>query len=170
MLREYSKKEWLASHSWHSTLRADEAIDDREADSLEHSVVSRSLLHDLFARDIRPQPAAGTPQSFILTQAIEDVIAWTREHDNVSFEDGLNHIQCMLLINDELDLARDFLRYQPSTAWSTYIKGRFYLACRDFETAACYFQRASHSLGKLISRLGICLGRLTLISTRKSKW
>ena len=152
MLREYSKKRWLASHYRTISLRVEDGVEDGvsipEEESRGRRHASQSLLHDLFVRDIRPQPAAGIPQSFILTQAIEDVIAWTKAQDNVSFEDGLVYIQCVLLLNKDLDLARDFLRYQPSTAWSTYVKGRFYLAGGDFDTAASYLQKASHLLGQ----------------------
>ena len=148
MLREYSKKRWLASHYRVTSLRVEEDVSISNGESRGRRQASQSLLHDLFVRDIRPQPTAGIPQSFILTQAIEDVIAWTKAQDNVSFEDGLVYIQCVLLLNKDLDLARDFLRYQPSTAWSTYVKGRFYLASGEFDTAASYFQKASHLLGK----------------------
>ena len=149
VLREYSKKDWLASH--YRTIVQGNAnhLESNEKKSSEKSYnISRSLLHELFVRDIRPQPAAGIPQSFTLTKTIEDVVAWTREQDNVSFEEGLVYIQCELLLNGDVDLARDFLRYQPSTAWSTYIKGRFYLASAEFDRAAAYFQKAAHALGR----------------------
>lgn len=156
MLREYSKKRWLVSNHRYST---DAPMDQADSTNMKSLVNVResgsSLLHDLFVRDIRPQPTSGVSQSFTLTQTIDDVIAWTREHDNVSFEDGLVHIQCELLLSGDLELAKDFLRYQPATSWSTYVKGRLYLACADAETAAAYFQKAAHALarGKAIGDL-----------------
>jgi nuclear pore complex protein Nup160 len=62
--------------------------------------------------------------------------------------DGLVYIQCNLILHKNVDLATDFLRYQPKTAWATYVKGRLHIARSEYDRAAMYFRKAAYSLGK----------------------
>ncbi|KAM5444122.1 hypothetical protein MferCBS31731_000639 [Microsporum ferrugineum] len=114
-----------------------------------------TVLEDLFAIHIKPQPAAGVPQMYSITQQIQDVISWVTRQGEVSFSNVLVFIQCDLLASDNLELASDFMRFQPNTAWATYVKGRLYLARSDFDTAAIYFQKAAYllSYGKAVGNL-----------------
>lgn len=147
MLREYGKKQWLTSNHRYIRNSPDDDLDIKAVSK--GGGIARSLLHDMFVQDIRPQPASNSPQSFIVTQTIQDVIAWTREHDDVSFEDGLVHIQCDLIMSGDIELASDLLRLQPDTSWSAYVKGRLYLKRDQPDIATTCFQKAAHSLGKV---------------------
>ncbi|KAK2873935.1 hypothetical protein FQN49_001986 [Arthroderma sp. PD_2] len=114
-----------------------------------------TILEDLFAIHIKPQPASGVPQMYAMTQQIRDVISWVTRQGEVSFPNILVFIQCDLLASDNLDLASDFMRFQPNTAWATYVKGRLHLAKSDFDTAAICFQKAAYllSYGKAVGNL-----------------
>ncbi|GBF59493.1 nucleoporin [Trichophyton mentagrophytes] len=114
-----------------------------------------TVLEDLFAIHIKPQPAACVPQMYAMTQQIQDVISWVTRQGEVSLSNILVFIQCDLLASDNIELASDFLRFQPSTAWATYVKGRLYLARSNFDTAAIYFQKAAYllSYGKAVGNL-----------------
>lgn len=98
--------------------------------------------------DIKPRQALGLPQSYILTLGIRDVLAWVTRQGEVAYPNALAYIQCDLIAKNDIQLAWDFLRFQASTAWATYVKGRLHVAMSEFDTAAIYFRKASHLLCK----------------------
>ncbi|EQL29021.1 hypothetical protein BDFG_08284 [Blastomyces dermatitidis ATCC 26199] len=114
-----------------------------------------TILEDLFACHIKPRPTFAVPQTFTLTQQIRDVVSWITRQGEVPFPNVLVFIQCDLLASGNIDLASDFLRFQPNTAWSTYVKGRLYVAKSEFDAAAIYFQKAAYILshGKAVGNL-----------------
>ncbi|KAK2761563.1 hypothetical protein FQN54_001391 [Arachnomyces sp. PD_36] len=153
LLKEYEMMHWLGSkvRPWpekslpgdHTSMSVS-GISMEDSDAPHHRV--STILEDLFAVHIRPHPADGIPQSYRLTQQIRDVLSWITRQGEVSFPNVLVYIQCDLLACNNIELASDFLRFQPSTAWSTYVKGRLSLAKSELDTAAIYFQKAAYLL------------------------
>lgn len=109
-----------------------------------------TVLEGLFALDLPAQSLEMQSQSEAFTQSIQDLLLWaTGGHDpTVTLEDVPVYVQCNLLVNNNIDLASDFLRFQPSTAWATYIKGRLSLLKGEFTEAAIYFKKAAFKLCK----------------------
>ncbi len=61
--------------------------------------------------------------------------------------------QCWLLKQDRPDLALELSPFSDQDPFPTYIQGRVFLALRDYDTAALYFEKAS--LGLSISIKGV---------------
>ena len=154
MLRKYQIMQWLAKTTRPETKESNdqpttgEIMPSLKQPASEEGRIS-TVLENLFAIDPKPQSYTIQPQSVALSQSIQDVISWiTGDNEPVPFESILVHIQCNLLANGNIDLASDFLRYQPSTAWATYVKGRFCLTRGEFSLAAIHFKKAAFNLGK----------------------
>lgn len=155
LLRQYQISLWLVRHT---------RIEDKQEESKSAksaipianlSTDSRgtdvTILESVFAGDINPQSHNTQSQSEALTYSIKDLLQWViGGNDNVPLEDVPVYVQTNLLAKKNIDLATDFLRYQPSTAWSTYIKGRLYLARGEFSEAAIYFQKPAFKLCKWV--------------------
>ncbi|KAK2799281.1 hypothetical protein FQN51_006958 [Onygenales sp. PD_10] len=162
LLKEYEMMIWLGSnvrawpgdsHHGAVTNPSSPVKGSGTADRQEQRL--STILEDLFAIHIKPRPTFGVPQTFTLTQQIRDVMSWITRQGEVTFPNILVFIQCDLLASGNIDLASDFLRFQPNTAWSTYVKGRLYVARSEFDTAAIYFQKAAYILshGKAVGNL-----------------
>ena len=156
LLKQYQIMQWLAKN-----IRADSTghsakpgtANSAETDqSTERRLGTSTLLENLFALDLPAQSLELQSQSEALTQSIQDLLTWTiGGHDpTVTFDDVPVYVQCNLLANNNLDLASEFLRFQPSTAWATYIKGRLSLLKGEYTEAAIYFKKASFKLCKSI--------------------
>lgn len=161
LLREYEMMAWLSSNTRKCLDRPTNVSDDQSAsqfslkDSPSKTTGSRmaTILEDLFASDIKPRQTIGLPQSYTLTLGIHDVLSWVTRQGEVAFPNALVYIQCDLIAKNNIDLAWDFLRFQPSTSWATYVKGRLYVAMSEFDTAALYFRKAAYLLCKFPTRI-----------------
>ena len=152
LLKEYEMMRWLGR-----TTRIKPSKDREEgAGSLVSKLATlgtasekkvSTILEDLFAADPRPLPAAVHPQTVVMTHNIRQVVSWITRVRDVPLENALVYIQCNLLVNENIELAWEFLRYQPSTAWSTYIKGRLFLSRGEYSVAAVHFKKAAFVLG-----------------------
>jgi nuclear pore complex protein Nup160 len=153
LVKEYEKNIWLISHVRPAPLEflGSEAASDTARMGVsvapENSAVV-TILYDTLGKDIRPQPPMDKPQSFLLTETLEEVVAHLGGSNDMSPEDGLVYIQCNLILHKNIDLATSFLLFQPKTAWATYVKGRLHIARSEYEQAAACFQKAAYSLGK----------------------
>ena len=106
-----------------------------------------TILENLFAPDVAAQKYDTQSQSEALTNSSKDLLKWiVGGNNNIPFEDIPVYIQTYLLTNSDIGLASDFLQYQPSTAWSTYIKGRLFLARGEFSEAAICFEKGAFKL------------------------
>lgn len=144
-LREYEMMYWLGSNS-REAVSTDEGVDAIEAAS--EVKAQSTILEDLFVVPIKPRPARRAPLSYVVTEYVREIVSWITRQGEVSLDNGLVFIQCDLLVNGNIDLATDFLRFQPTTAWSTYVKGRLYLIKEDFDRAAIYFQKSAYLMCK----------------------
>lgn len=165
MLREYEMMFWLCSHERKRSDKSDRASLDatsptfslKKSDSSKERKGERmtTILEDLFATPIKPRQAINIPQSYALTLGIRDVLSWVTRQGEVALPNALVFIQCDLLAKGNVDLAWDFLRFQISTSWATYVKGRLYVAVSEFDTAAIYFRKAAYLLacGKPLGNL-----------------
>ncbi|KAL4952601.1 nucleoporin Nup120/160-domain-containing protein [Aspergillus filifer] len=163
LLREYEMMLWLSSNTRKATDRPETNPEDSPISSFSLTVPKSNgknsrtvtVLEDLFATDIKPRQAIGIPQSYTLTLGIQDVLSWVSRPGEVAYPNALVYIQCDLIAKGNLDLAWDFLRFQASTSWSTYVKGRLYVAMAELDTAALYFRKAAYllSCGKPLGNL-----------------
>ncbi|KAL1954661.1 hypothetical protein VTO42DRAFT_855 [Malbranchea cinnamomea] len=159
LLKEYEMMYWLGSNVRMSPERTrsvqagGQSISEATKD-VDNKKTS-TILEDLFAVHIRPRPTVGVPQACVVTQQIRDIISWVTRQGEVSLPNILVFIQCDLIACGNINLASDFLRFQPNSAWSTYVKGRLYVARSEFDIAATYFQKAAYTLsyGKAVGNL-----------------
>lgn len=155
LLREYEMMAWLSSNCRKCSGRSTSATDDnastfslKESSRKKDAPRMATILEDLFATDIKPRQTTGLPQSYTLSLGIRDVLSWVTRQGEVAYPNALVYIQCDLIAKNNIDLAWDFLRFQASTSWATYVKGRLYVAMSEFDTAALYFRKAAYLLCK----------------------
>ncbi|CAG7951784.1 unnamed protein product [Penicillium salamii] len=161
LLREYEMMAWLSSNVRKcpdSPVKPQESSTSRllkDSNSKGKNQRTASILEDLFVTDIKPQQAIDSPQTYTLTLGIRDVVAWITRAGEVNYQNAVAHIQCDLIAKNNIDLAWDFLRFQASTSWSTYVKGRLHAAMSEFDAAAIYFRKAAYllSCGKPMGNL-----------------
>ncbi len=125
-----------------------------------------TIFEDTLSKVIRPQPAVNIPLMYLITDQLSEIDEWASGKDSVDPEEGAVFLQCNLLKQGELDLATDFLRYQPSTSWSSYVKGRLAVAKGEYVVSAYYFRKASYGLahGKAVGNLvALSAGLLSMI-------
>ncbi|PWY81947.1 hypothetical protein BO70DRAFT_337104 [Aspergillus heteromorphus CBS 117.55] len=163
LLREYEMMSWLSSNSRKCSDRPTQTTEDPTAtpfslkESSENKKQDRmtTILEDLFASDIKPRQSIGLPQSYTISLGIRDILSWVTRQGEVAYPNALVYIQCDLIAKKNIDLAWDFLRFQASTSWATYVKGRLYVAMAEYDTAALYFRKAAYllSCGKPLGNL-----------------
>ena len=113
---------------------------------------SVTILEALFSRDISPQESTSQSQSEALTNTIGDVLTYINgRSQDAPFDEAILMVQCDLLAKGSLDLAVDFAKFVPDTAWGTYIKGRMYLMQGTFDMASTAFKKSAWKLCKLQS-------------------
>lgn len=155
-LKRYQMMQWLARNIRSQTVAVvdDRTIVGQASDQLpsdaNHNGPS-TVLENLFAIDVKPQEHSLQSQSAALTHSMQDILKWVTggNEPTITLDIVLVHVQCSLLVNRNLDLALDFLCFQPSTAWATYIKGRLYLLRGEYTEASFHFKRAAYKLCKL---------------------
>lgn len=142
-LRTQERNLWLATHYRSTTPASDE------------DTVSVSILEDLYASAVLPQSTEHHPLPYLLTLHVKDNLHFISGESYLAPEEAAVYLQCNLLKHGDLHLASDFLKFQPSTPWSTYVKGRLNLALGNTQEASLYFREASHSLatGKALGKL-----------------
>lgn len=146
-LKRYELMKWLAKSVWSERSGSPKQVND-EAKSDSRKEAGLTILETLFAAAVPPQSLRGQSQSASLTSTIRDLLVYTTGgNDYVTLDEAVVHVQCNLLENDELDLASDFLSFQPSTPWAAYITGRYHLARGESNEAASCFQKAAYKMG-----------------------
>ena len=120
---------------------------------------SVSLLQDSLWKAIRPRPVADTTNTYLLTEMLHEIQDWVTGDEVLGYDNGTVYLQCDLLVHGEIDLATEFLQFQPSTSWSTYIKGRLYLLKNELDLATQYFRQCAYGLA-----CGKAIGDLTTMS------
>lgn len=142
-LRQVEVVRWLAVHVRPQPIKPSNEITVETPASISQGRVS-TVLEQLFALDVSPRPCIASSESAALTETMQDIMAWIMGGPyKIKLDDVLTRIQCNLLAHNDIGLASDFLCYQPSTPWSTYIKGRFCLMRGEFAEAALHFDKAS---------------------------
>lgn len=156
LLKQYQIMQWLSKSTRPG--KSDASAKPAPANTMKMGSFTDSksristVLESLFALDLPAQSLELQSQSEAFTQSIQDLLTWaTGGHDpTVTIDDVPVYVQCNLLANNNIDLASDFLRFQPSTAWATYIRGRLSLSKGEFTEAAIYFKKAAFKLCELI--------------------
>lgn len=153
LLRQYQIMQWLAKNARAEKSRGPVKLTTTDSPpndpSNDHAKIS-SILENLFALDVPAQSREMQSQSEALTHGIQDLLQWTMGGDDptIDMDQVPVYVQTNLLANRNTDLASDFLKYQPSTVWSTYIKGRLHLFKGETTEAAIYFKKAAFKLCK----------------------
>lgn len=157
LLKQYQMMQWLVnnvrSYKEEPETQAPSTTSavGRQKSAEKSSSEISTVFENLFAVDPKPQAYFQQSQSTALTRSIQDVLKWVigGNEPTIKLDSVLVYVQCNLLATRNTELASDFLRYQPSTAWAMYIKGRLYLAQGEFTEAAIYFKKAAFKLCKL---------------------
>ena len=152
-LRPYQMMQWLSTNIRpvpNTHKGTSPSPNEKPKDSSTSSTRLSSVLENLFAIDPQPQSYTHQYQTTALTSNISDLLYWIQGGNDptLSLDQVLVHIQCNLLMNNNLSLASSFLQFQPSTAWSSYIRGRLHLLRSEFSEATICFQKAAYKLCK----------------------
>lgn len=134
-LKVQERNLWLATHDRQATGAGDEQP---------RAVVS--VMRDMYANTLRPVSTENHPMPYVVTHHVLDNMDFISGNNQHSSEYAAVYLQCNLLKNANLDLATQFIRFTPSTPWSTYIKGRLSVGLHQFSQAAHYFRAASAPL------------------------
>lgn len=161
LLKQYQMMQWLVNNVRAYTEEPEPQVPGTtNAIGLQKSIKKNlsetsTVFENLFAMDPKPQAYSQQSQSTALTRSIQDVLKWVigGNEPTITLDSVLVYVQCNLLVKKNIELASDFLRYQPSNAWATYIKGRLYLMQDEFTEAAIYFKKAAFKLCKLFINL-----------------
>ena len=150
LLKEYQVSQWLVRNKRIEKNDTSEASDNAlPGDS---SCESVTVLESIFARDLSTDSDDTLSQNEALTSGIKDLLQYiVGGNEEIPLDGVLVYIQTNLLANNDIDLATEFLGFQPSTAWSTYIKGRLFLVKGEIAEAALCFKKAAFKLCKLPS-------------------
>ncbi|KAI9797611.1 MAG: hypothetical protein M1833_005394 [Piccolia ochrophora] len=152
LLKEYDVLKWLAKSVRQEASRTDPASMERqmtESDSVQHLEQARTstLLQFPWVRMWKPLwLQRRRTLSSLLTESITHVLADIGLSNPVDYDRQVMWQQRTLLRRGNIDLAAQFLRYQPNTSWSIYIKGRFHLRTSDFTLASIHFKKAAFNL------------------------
>ncbi|OQV05409.1 hypothetical protein CLAIMM_10157 [Cladophialophora immunda] len=171
LLRLCNRNLWLVSHSRLVPLEILGAdghpnASRRRSDTVADNKRQVTIMEDTLSKAVRPQPAVEKPLMYLITDQLSEIDDWASGKDTLDPEEGAVYLQCDLLVQGELDLATEFLQYQPSTSWSSYVKGRLATAKGEYDVAAHYFRKASYGLacGKAVGNLvALSAGLLSLI-------
>ena len=157
-LKIYQMMEWLATHSRPDPQQIQEKLNSLD-NHLENDTSTRhittprpvsTIISNLFAKDTSPQSYSSSSdfisasQISTLTSNISDLLVWTSggNDPSITLSDVLVHIQANLLKNNDIQLASDFLRFQPYTAWGMYMRGRLLLRNEPSEASICFRKAA----------------------------
>ncbi|OAP54504.1 hypothetical protein AYL99_10952 [Fonsecaea erecta] len=171
LLRLCNRNLWLASHSRRVPLEILGAdghpnASRQRSDTIAENKRRVTIMEDTLSKAVRPQPAVEKPLMYLITDQLSEIDNWASGKDTLDPEEGAVYLQCDLLVQGELELATEFLQYQPSTSWSSYVKGRLANAKGEYDVAAHYFRKASYGLacGKAVGNLvALSAGLLSMI-------
>lgn len=148
LLKQYQVLHWLVTRSRVESPASEdcEGIAGKDAPSLRTS----SVLQNLFAKDLTPQPYGRLPQIDTLQEDVDNLLVWATGlgEEGVTFDDALTFIQSNLLLNNNIDLASSFVTFQPSTPFATYLRGRLHLIKGEYSEAATDLKKAAFQLCK----------------------
>ena len=147
LLKQYEVMRWLVEHT---NIDAENERGQKPGiQSARESYIDwkPTALETIFAKYLRPQSAESQTSSEALTHSLEDLLRWIMGgKDDVTIAEVVVHVQCHLLKSRNITLATDFQRFQPSTPWAMYLKGRLALLKREPDEAASLFQPAGTKL------------------------
>ncbi|KAI4264462.1 MAG: hypothetical protein L6R42_000421 [Xanthoria sp. 1 TBL-2021] len=146
-MQVYKFMQWLASSVWAGQDRPRKSPDENAIPN-KQAGAGLTVLESLFAADVRPQPRNGHFQSGFLTDTTQDLLLHTLggNYPSVTLDRVLVFVQCNLLKQGDTDLASDFAQFQPTTAWSIYIRGRLHLKLGEIAEAAMCFKKAAYKM------------------------
>jgi len=160
LLKVYERNLWLTRHSRRVPMEflgtaGHPNTARRQPNIQEQHTRIISIFEDTLGKAVRPQPTVERPQLFLITEQLAEIQSWAAGEDSITAEDGAVYLQCDLLKQEEFELAADFLLFQPSTSWSSYVKGRLGVGLGQYDMAANYFRKASYGLsnGKAVGNL-----------------
>ena len=154
LLRENAVLGWLAK-----TARSEKPLNDgangdlmasegsAQSAAIEDDRVS-TILRFPFVRNWKPVWMQPSPSMHVvLTNYIDNALSGIGLADPDRYEQQVMWLQRTFIRRGDADLALQFLRFQPVTAWSAYITARLYLLTGDDALAAAHFRKAAFNLG-----------------------
>ena len=147
-LRQAELAKWLASNTQVVVGLSKPDASDSKTLSPETPTPQPTIIEALFAKDIRPHSRDSQSESAAFTQTVRDVLTWMAGAGEITLNNVLVNIQCGFIRNGSVDLASSFARFQPLTAWATYIRGRLCLLQHDLTEAAICFNKAATKLSQ----------------------
>jgi hypothetical protein len=79
--------------------------------------------------------------------------AWLSTLDLSQYDQYTAHVLADLIKHRNLALAKEFLPFTPVTGWSSYLRGRLYLATGEYAEAASWFKKAAFAMCEFLSSL-----------------
>ncbi|KAL8689985.1 MAG: hypothetical protein Q9218_004470 [Villophora microphyllina] len=142
-LKHYELMKWLAKRILNKEAQPLKVIGDDSP-----SGANTTVLETFFAADVKPQLVEGRSQSASLSDTIQDLLMWTigGNDKSITIDQVLVNIQCNLLKAGNIQLASEFLSFQPYTPWAMYIRGRLFLSRNEATEAALCFEKAAYKL------------------------
>lgn len=147
LFKENEKKWWLLSHVREVPVGLRPRLDPSSSESSSGPRRQATLLMDTTGKDIKPQPAVGSPLGFLITEMLSDIEVWIEGSSEMTSDDSCVWIQCSLLAHGDVEWASSFARFLPNSPWASYIQGRLSLQRFEYEEAASFFQRAAYWAG-----------------------
>lgn len=138
MFKDYEERMWLVTRRREKTGHASAGLINS----------GPTILQDLFAPQVTPQPAVNLSQCVLITEDSEKLVTLPGGYADTDPDDASVYILCNLINNNDLELAGDFLRFLSNTPWAAYGRGRVYLARREFDNSAFHFRKSAYYLGK----------------------
>ncbi|KAF2428838.1 hypothetical protein EJ08DRAFT_313194 [Tothia fuscella] len=72
--------------------------------------------------------------------------AWITNLDIAQYDNFTAHVLADLIKHRNLKLAKEFLPLVPVTGWSSYLRGRLYLATGEYAECSTWFKKASYPM------------------------
>ena len=157
-LKTLDRNIWLATRSRAVSLEFTGSVVNPTKKHLSAAPEDRrsvSILENSLWKAIRPRPVGDLSNTYLLTETLHEIQDWVTDDEGLGYDNGSVYLQCDLLVHRDIDLADGFLRFQPSTPWSTYVKARLYLVKNEFNLAGQYFRQGAYGLacGKAVGAL-----------------
>ncbi|KAL9618004.1 MAG: hypothetical protein Q9160_007252 [Pyrenula sp. 1 TL-2023] len=158
LFKDYEERVWLVTSKREKNVNALPAFVNSDS----------TILQDLFAPKLTPQPAVNISQGVVITESIERLVTLPGGDADTDPDDISVYILCNLINNNDLELAGDFLRFQSNSPWAAYGRGRVCLARRDFDASAFYFRKSAYYLAHGKAKLNVHIASAGLISALES--
>ncbi|KAL9050072.1 MAG: hypothetical protein Q9162_006862 [Coniocarpon cinnabarinum] len=144
LVKERMVLSWAAFSQHISKPLSDKPFSE-QASASSHEAVPITVLQKLFIGDWADMK---TPKAAAVDLLLYWCRAWTfGAHIMTDYENKIPYIMSKLLRTSSTRLAGSFVSFMPSTPWSKYVCGRYYMMAGDFDEATRLFDSIAEDLG-----------------------